>query len=108
MRLDPVERILTGRLPRVVVGHLVRSPPSLSAISLEEGEDRLTGRESEREIGRHAGDEVLRLMMNHQVYVAKADAQQALKHRLGEGRQSLGVDLQRSLAFRRLDRVARG
>src|SRR3984957_20790231 len=74
VRLDPVDRIIARRLPRVVVGHRLRAPPSLSALRLEEAKDSLPGCELEGEVGRHAGREILGLMMDDDVNVPEADA----------------------------------
>lgn len=46
-------------------------------------------------------------MMNEDMNVAKADAQQAAKHVLGQGDELFRIDMQRAVAFRRLDRIAR-
>jgi hypothetical protein len=93
VRLDPVEGVVAGRLLLIIVSHRLRAPPSLSALRLEEGEDRLPGRQFESEVGRHAGCEVLGLMMDDEVDVSEADAQEPGEHRLGEGDERLGVDV---------------
>src|SRR5579885_1773298 len=46
-------------------------------------------------------------MMNDDMNVAKADAQQTAEHLLRDGQQFLRVDMDGAIAFRRLDRVAR-
>ena len=107
MRLDPVEGVVAGRLLLIIVGHRLRAPPSLAALRLEEGEDGLPGRQLEGEVRRHAGREVLGLMMDDEVNVSEADAQEPGEHRLGEGQERLGVDVKRACAFRRFDGVAR-
>ena len=94
-------------LPRVVVGHRLRAPPSLSALRLEEGKDRLPGCELEGEVRRHADREILGLMMDDDVDISEADTQEPGEHRLGDGQQRLGVDVKRARAFRWFDGVAR-
>jgi hypothetical protein len=47
-------------------------------------------------------------VVNDDVNVSESDTQQALEHRLGDGNQSLCVDMQSPVPFWRLDRVARG
>src|SRR5215218_1238025 len=84
MALDPVERILPARLLGIVVGHFAVTPPALAALPFQEREDRLPGGEFEREVGRHAGCEILGLMMNEEMDVAESDAQQAPEQILRE------------------------
>src|SRR5579884_4180239 len=80
MNFDPIERIVARRLPGVIIRHFLAAPPAFAALSLQKSEDRLTRGEFEGEIGRHAGGEILRLMMNDDMNVAKADAQQTAEH----------------------------
>src|SRR5215208_7793716 len=84
MALDPVERILPARLLGIVIGHFAVTPPALAAFSFQKREDRLPGGEFECEIGRHAGREILCLMMNEEMDVAEADAQQTAEQILRE------------------------
>src|SRR5215207_6601852 len=107
MALDPVERILPARLLGVVIGHFVIAPKALAALSLEKCEDRLPGTEFEREVGRHAGGEILRLVMNEEMDVAETDPQQAAEQILREGEKPFGIHLDRSRSLRRLDGIAR-
>ena len=46
-------------------------------------------------------------MMDDDVNVSEADAQEPGEHRLGDGQQRLGVDVKRACAFRWFDGVAR-
>src|SRR5215213_98390 len=91
MALDPVERILPARLLDVVIGHFAVTPPALAALSFQKREDRLPGGEFECEIGRHAGCEILRLMVNEEMDVAEADAQQTAEQILCDRKQPLGI-----------------
>ena len=46
-------------------------------------------------------------MMDDEMNVSEADAQEPGEHRLGEGHERLGVDVKRACAFRRRHGVAR-
>ena len=70
-------------------------------------EDRLARRELEGEVGRHAGSKILGLMVDEEMDVAEADAEEALPHLAGERDEPVGPDLERAGALRWLDRVAR-
>ena len=71
----------------VVIRHLVVAPPALAPLLFQEPEDRLPPGKLEGEVGRHAGDKILGLVMNERMDVAKADPQQREEQFLGEGRK---------------------
>ena len=106
--LDPVEGIVADGLLGVVARHLLVAPPAFAALAFEEFEDRLPGRELEGQVGRHARGEVLGLVMDEEVDVAKADAQQAVEQILREWQQPVRAHMHRAVPLRRLDRIAAG
>ena len=65
-------------------------------MALEKLEDDLAAGELEGEIGRHAGQEILGLMMDDHMDIAEADAQKAMENLLGERYELLGIDLERA------------
>ena len=107
MDLNPVERVPPRLMLGIIGRHLLVTPPALTALLLKETEDRLPSRRLERQVGRHAGGEILGLVVDDRVDIAEADAQQAVEQSLAERRQHIAADLHRAAALRRRDRVAR-
>src|SRR5262249_4495931 len=107
VHLNPVERVRTRRMLGIIIGRLLVAPPAFAALPLDEAKDRLPASQLERQVGWHAGREILGLVMDDGMDVAEAYPQQAEEQCLGERRELAAIDLYRAVAFRRLDRIAR-